>query len=296
MLPVYKPSGHYSPVTFLFVPAAAVIAAGAAWLYVLLLAWIPFIVLNFMLTLGFAFVLAVITRFALRTGKCRNTKVGALLGLLIGLAGLIAAHYWAYAAAVSVAPGPVAFLDYVQWRASTGWQIGGRAGSSSSGGGIPVTGVFFYAIWMIEAAILLIGGWLGGVDGATVPFCEDCGLWADRKSAEFSVPGLSDQSLQRLAGATEIDTLLTPALSEVSPSPSEVVYTINSCPGCSSTAFATLTHRLTIPPAKGKGKPEVKTTAMLTKVPLDQAQSEAVLALKSDVDQALAMGQPTPPP
>ena len=148
MLPTYQPSGKYSSVVFLFVPAAAAIAAGTAWLYVLLLDWIPYIILSFGLSFGFAFVMGLIARSAIRTAKCRNASIGGLLGLMVGFAGLCAAHYWSYSTAVATAPGPVTFFDYVQWRAANGFSISSGHGSSSTSSGVPISGGFFYLVWV----------------------------------------------------------------------------------------------------------------------------------------------------
>ncbi len=54
MLDRYRPSGRTGPAVFVLWLPLLLVLCGLAWIYQLLIDWIPFIYLNFLLTLGFA--------------------------------------------------------------------------------------------------------------------------------------------------------------------------------------------------------------------------------------------------
>lgn len=275
-LPVYTPSQKFTPLVFVFVLPLLAVVGALAWVDAFLLSWIPFIFLDLFIVIGFAAGIAYATKFTLQLSKCRNTTIGMGVGLLAGLAGIVLGHYWTFALTTMSVPGPVSFAEYLEFRTTIGWNVG------KGGSGIPITGVFVYIVWLIEAAIILIGGWVGGSMGAMTPFCETCNIWATTKSNQFHIPGLSPESIARLKAAPDVETLLMPPLAEVMPSTSEVIYTVQNCPACEKTAFVSLRHKYVV--AVNKKKTEEKTADLLTHVALQPEHIEAMQQLRADVE------------
>lgn len=280
MLPVYTPSGKYTSMVFVMVLPLLAVVAALGWVDAFLLSWVPFILLDLLIVLGFAAGIAYATSFALQLGKCRNTAIGMGIGLLAGVAGVASGHYWAYAMATAGAPQPVPFGDYLEFRTTTGWTIG------KGGGGIPITGVFVYLVWLIEAVIIVAGGWLGGAMGAMTPYCEACSIWATKKRDVFSVPGLSEASIARLKQAPDVEALLMPELAEIAPSSTKVIYTVQACPACEKTGFVSLSHKSVT--QVSKKKTEAKTVELLKHVTLRPEHLEAMRQLRRDVEGILA--------
>ena len=232
MLQKYEPSG----VMGIFSPVALVvllpIAVAGAWLYQLLIDWIPFIYLNFIVAVGFGLVLAFPTMVALRLTKCRSRLAGMLIGLMVGAVGLAASHYFAYTAAafgqvgvVAGQGGPaVSFSEYISQKTDAGWTIGRH------GAGIGLTGFFVWLIWVIEGIGLLVLGIGGGLMAADSPFCEKCGCRANKKAGEFTVACVSPGTVERIRAADSVREML--ADSGGGASTDTLKYTVTRCPMC----------------------------------------------------------------
>jgi hypothetical protein len=182
---------------------------------------------------------------------------------------------------------PVGPLDCLRDRAAAGWTVG-RHGS-----GIPITGIFAYLIWLIEAGILLVIPFGGGLDGAGTPFCERCSITAKKKDRKFLVPGLSTESIDSLAKSEELATLLTPSLSDIRPSECGVEYAVTKCPRCASLGFLTLTNVLVT--TDKRRKKETKRTELITAVELNADEIEAIARLETDAAEAVRLNAEPPP-
>lgn len=96
-LPLYRPSGRIGALLLpAGIPLSLVVAAAVAWVYQFLLdlgwdeRW------RWSLVLGYAFAAGVATIPALKVGKCRNRAAALAAGIVVGLGGVAASHYWCY--------------------------------------------------------------------------------------------------------------------------------------------------------------------------------------------------------
>ena len=90
----YEHSGYFSPV--LFVPALLVTLGASfffAWLYALLIYYIPFIYINAFLTVGFAFAITMTIGLAMKGAKLRNNFLFGAVSLVVAVAAYVA--HWA---------------------------------------------------------------------------------------------------------------------------------------------------------------------------------------------------------
>lgn len=230
MIETYKPSGKFAPTYFLFLIGGFAIAIGLAWLYVRLLDLIPFIYLNFLITAGMGLACAFILTICIDKGRCRNSILAILVGLLFG-GGVVATKHWFQyrhtLGMISKEAGQpveeiekvVSFQNYIKLRVDNGWTMG-------SGGDI--SGIFVYIVWATEAFVILaiaFTAWKRSRD----PFSEDVGLWADEEEPLLVVPVYDYAEVH--SDAQSFDDLLDfPELCE-GHTPRAILYMLNSIEG-----------------------------------------------------------------
>jgi hypothetical protein len=160
-------------------PLLAVLAAcllgyplGIAYAY--LIEWIPFVYLNFFITLFYGMAFGLLSAFLLRSARVRNTFVATLTGLAAGLC----AYYFSWNGYVhTLVTDPPRLADFGQLSRlnSTLYTVGSWGIGSS---GTPVTGILLGLVWAVEAA-MIIGACTQLASGAVaqIPYCESCRNW-----------------------------------------------------------------------------------------------------------------------
>jgi hypothetical protein len=178
--PFYRHSGKFNPLAPLLALFAAVIAAVPLGLiYAFAIKWIPFIYLNFFITLGYGFVFGLLTLYLLKIGKVRNALVATLCGVAVGMIAL----YFAWSGHVHSLDGNIPWLltpgqIWIAIKllyANGSWSFGFSSHD-------PVTGIPLAIVWFIEG--LVIVGVCAMVchdfaDGT--PYCEQHHCWLDEK-------------------------------------------------------------------------------------------------------------------
>jgi len=148
--------------------------------YALLIRFIPFIYLNALIVLGYAFAISFVLTKVAKFGKVRNMFLLGLAGFFFGLL----ADYIGWVGWLTLIAGdprflvefffPVDIFYYITVVASKGaWTLSGST----------PTGALLYVVWLIEACIV-IGGttYLTATSLSKTPFCEDSDTWADKRS------------------------------------------------------------------------------------------------------------------
>jgi hypothetical protein len=289
MLERYAPSNRFSPSVFLLVPALIAAAAALAKVYQLAIYWIPLIYVNVLVTVAFGGALFYATREAMRVSKCRSTFIGTLIGIVVGAAGFAAAHYFDYRTNTSHVSGTVPFLDYVRWRLDNGWSIG-RSGS-------PVAGLAVVGVWLIEAAIIIGAAALGGASTSREPFCEACGLWADKTIAAFQVQAPAEATVERIRRATSLADLTSTQGWGQGDAQTRLTYNVLGCAGCED--FNVLTITLHVDVTNRKGEVQTRNTELHKHLllSLEAAAKVAVMVVEAEAhesaeeDQAVAASE-----
>jgi hypothetical protein len=138
--------------------------------------YIPFIYLNFFITLGFGLFVGFIVGLGGKLGKVRNSTVLLLFGFLFG----IFAEYtgwvsWIYASSSQeiFTLDPLKILQILQILSNDGaWGIFGWT----------PTGIALYCIWGIEAIMIIGASTMGALAIlASTPFCERCDKWIEEE-------------------------------------------------------------------------------------------------------------------
>ena len=285
----YQPSGRFGAPFLPVLLACVALAAGLAWVYQKLIDLIPFIYVNVLLTFGFGLVLAALLAGVLHVGRNRSRMVAWGAALVLALAADAASFWWAYrfdlpdihealsdqakSEGTTLVPEEefaevFTFEDWVALRVEAGWSVGRITSSSSS----PLlSGLFVYAIWLIEAGILVWMCVMGARRQADEPFCESCGVWYVPEP--FGTwPKVDTQPLRRAVRDEELAPLLAPV--PAAASEDDGAFVLHGCPSCQQNPY--LDVALTRLEKDKDGKVETKTELLAGGVALTVAQRDAL--------------------
>ena len=249
MAETYRESGRFGELTIPGIVGCAVVGAGLAWVYQRLVDWVPLIYVNFLLTLGFGIALGVLVAWVLKRVKNRNRTIMIVTVLATVLAADAASFYWAYRNFLPKAyeeleaearreggelvpyeefKEKVTFDMWREARVESGWSVG-HIGSSGAGKSA-LSGVFVYAIWLLELGILLYLTFKASSGAHGSPFCETCDRWMD---GEPLGPwrDVDSAALRKAARVGDDATLLQPKPAE-RPSGEHANYVLHTCAGC----------------------------------------------------------------
>jgi phosphate/sulfate permease len=263
----YRPSGRFNPLTLALFAGAIVAAAAAAWLYQMLMTWIPYIYVNLVLCAGFGAALGVAGAWAVRRGHCRNRVVAVALAVPLAAAAVGASYYWGYRSTLSAIAEKnpetpieaireeVTFERWIDARKEAGWTMSSSHSSDSRRNSPDISGAGVLVVWAIEA-LLLLGLTVLLVDAeAQKPYCERCGRWCAPKPLSLAGLGRAD-----IAVRADGD----PARS--------LVLTGNICDGCTDTAFLSVEEKTT---TQKKKQTSVKTVRLFKHAILTSEQRAA---------------------
>ncbi|HEX8952920.1 MAG TPA: hypothetical protein VF945_13785 [Polyangia bacterium] len=278
----YRPSGRFQPLTLALFAAAIVAGAGAAWLYQLLMTWIPYIYVNVMLCVFFGAGLGAAGAQAVRRGHCRNRILALALAVPLALAGVAASYYWAYRSTLSAIadknPGTpieairdeVTFERWIDARKEAGWTMTSSHSTPSRRDSPDISGVGVLVIWAIEALILLgMTGLLVNAEAAK-PYCERCGRWCTPKP--LSLGGLGRADVEHAVQLGDLMPLVDIAVRGDGDPARSLLLTGNVCDGCSETAFLSVDEKTT---TQRKKKTSVKSVNLIKHALLTPEQRAA---------------------
>lgn len=212
--------------------AVPVLTAVLGFIYGFAIWYIPFIYLNFFITIGFGFGSGFVAGMMGYWGKIRNKSFMLLMGLLTGLlAEYFGWVFWIYAASeqevLTFAPGEIFY--FLGQLTDTGvWSIFGATPT----GGVLIT------IWIVEALIIIGAATIAAISPtADVPYCEDCDKWTDEVPVTGAIQSLDDN--QALVNALEQGN--TDLLKYLRPVPADqqkaLQVHLSNCPNCENSWF-----------------------------------------------------------
>lgn len=214
MNPYYQPSNKM-PLggSLLLLVGGTVAAAILAVVYTYAEWYLPFVYLNFVLCLGFGFLLGGALALLVRLGKLRSPRT---VGWLAAAVGLLAVYLqWAVYLTLllnsettgtgSSADTTTSFSSEVLLGLLVEPSIMGKAmgqlyehGSWSLKGLTP-SGIFLGIIWLLEALIIVGGAWIIASGQAEQPFSEASNEWAEEETLAHPVGFAQDPGATRTA-------------------------------------------------------------------------------------------------
>lgn len=295
----YKPSGEVTVAALaagLF--GGLLVALVLAFVYSYLIAYIPFVYVNVLCTIGYACALGFIIGWLLKSGKMRNPAVGVFVTTIVALA----AYYFSWAvwlsamlargdydvSAYTLASHPSTMLEVILRVNENGaWSIG-------RGGKNPVTGVFLWIVWAIEAGIVLIVppvlAW--GVLSSE-PFCEFCGEWCEEDQGLVSLRQTEPAALKQVFESKQFERLK--AIGAKDPdSPDWFRPNLHRCKSCDRTNTLTVkSEKITID-SKGNAKTESKD--LFAKLSLSQPEVEELRRVSRELTMPAPVQEPAASP
>ena len=265
----YKPSGK-APVSGLVILLLVGIAAAFAlsFPYVLAVHYIPFIYVNFFVTLGYGFGLAMAMITANHFGKIRSSGKASLVALIVGLAACW--FQWVYY--LSLLPSgegqfindfyrqliahPDTVFRFMGELSEQGtWGIG-KIGRSPTDA---VSGIPLIFVWVVEAIIIVGIPVLVGGSSALKPFSELLGRWANEEKLPLPAPFVDDVDAAKAALESGNFSIFLDASPVVEPQLSELtLHVVDGDPDCCYLSVTNVTIKL-----DKKGKEERETTDII---------------------------------
>ncbi len=290
MFDTYQPSGRFSFLSLPLLLAGVAAAIALAYVYYLALHFIPLIYISFLVTAGMGVALGFAGVTIVKTGKVRNRAVALLIGLLLLLSGLGAKFYFQYQQMIGEAvemtlqdpdarDQPRELVEQVVRQNLT--FIGRR------GGGAPVSGVFVWIVWLLEALII---GWLsisGPLEHASVPFSEKTDQWADEEEMVMLLPITDEQMVASIQSAANVDDLLSFPIPKTDESNQFAMYKVNSIEGQEMEDAYLSVDRLTLS-VNSKGEQETKTQPLVKHAILSSQNRKRLMENAELLQEAMA--------
>lgn len=281
MIQHYKHSGT---VPFGGLVATAVAGLGTAMclavVYSYAIVYIPFIYINFFLTLGFGFGVGKVIAVMAQAKKMRSSSIPLLLGAVTAVVGWYVSWGVDFLAragipdngSLFVAFDPRLLLGYVQMFFDQGFWGIGRAN-------LMVSGIPLAIVWLIEATVIIgLAAFTARSEMLEMVFCEACDCWANQQKNVSRLSATCAADL--VAGITRGDlSVLRNAQRATDSDMSFVGLNLASCDVCNNCNY--LSVDLVTTSLDKNGKPETKVETAVH----HQAISTADTALVRDAGQ-----------
>lgn len=281
----YQPSGEVT-VAGLAAGLLGGLAVGVAiaFVYSYIISYVPFIYLNLLCTVGYAVALGASVGYLMRQGKMRNTAVCVFGAVAVTLASFYAS--WAVWLAVNIsgkefsvswltlAQQPLVLWEVILKVNETGaWSMGRSK--------VPVSGGALWAVWAVEALIILIGSpamaW--GVLTSDL-FCESCQSWCEEDKSLVSLGVVESAELKRHVEAKDFEYLKSVG-TKIEGDEMWYRLDLHKCPGCDSTnALSVKLEKLKI---DSKGNASVETSGFMDKLLLSANEVSQLRQISSEL-------------
>jgi len=297
MAEYYRHSGRAPLAGALATAVVGVLVASIlAIIYSFAIVWIPFIYLNFLLTVAFGGLTGIIVAVLGQRVKIRNS----LLLIVIALAAIAVGYYVAWGAdlwarAPDIVEGdvlsawnPSLLKEYVKFFYDKGaWSIGRTADTN-------VSGLFLGAVWLVEAGMIFGLSAIGvlAITGDST-FCEQCDCWSTKKDG-LATFALTDE--RDLHAALEQGDYAKLAERPILPGTSENYLQVDAyiCPSCDDHCCLNVVKVTTT--INDKKEREKSTTKLIDRLQLDAGGLKQFLAAATARPAPEAGPEIGPPP
>lgn len=275
----YEESGKTPPVGLgLVLLFGSLSAVALSFAYAFAINYIPFIYLNFLLTIGLSAVIGISVGKGARIGKIRNKK--SVIGLAV-FASVLACYFsWVFTVYVWSSMEMLVFNPFYLWEII---QLAAEQGVWTLKGSTP-TGAALYAVWGIETAVIIGTTTISGLGAyPSEPFCENCDTWT--KEAELTnrlehpedfvvfVKNLQAKNFDALTKLRNVDA----------GNPVRLKVDLLNCSSCSRVHYLTIT--LIVTNIGNDGKVEEKKTVIIKNLGLDEKTYQDLMVWQKKLDE-----------
>lgn len=243
MFDTYRLSGRFSLSHLLALPPLAAAVGGAAGLYQWALHICQWPWLNAILAGGFCGAMAWMCGAVVGLLKCRNGALAYGVAAVLASIALGAGHLVEYLLQSLTLNRSLGFEEYLDVRLRLGW------GAPLPNGLAPlaVKGPGVWAVWVLEAFLVVIGSAAGAAARLRRPFCEECERWTLCPGGLMDVL-LEREPFERVVNADWAAELVRRILDlqafashrAVVPAGS-IITRLESCPTCETSNYVTVT-------------------------------------------------------
>lgn len=281
----YEESGKVPPVGPVVVLLGGSIAAAVlSFIYAYATSYIPFIYLNFLLTIGLGAAAGIGAAKGAYFGKVRNQKVVVALAIVLAFV----ACYFAWVFTIYIWMGASIFI----FNPASLWEIiqmAAEEGVWSLKGSTP-TGAALYTVWTVEAGIMIGMATMSSLGSYTAePFCESCNEWT--KEVELTNRLGHPEDFGAFVQALEtknFDALLT--LRNVDAGePIHLKVDILDCSSCTKVHYLRITLIAAV--VGDDGKVEEKSTIIIDNLSIDAKTHQELKIWQTKLDEKV----PEPP-
>ena len=265
----YKESGAVGLIGIVLISVVGLVLSGILGIiYGFAILFIPFIYLNFFITLAYGgaigYSLGKIGYFT----KIRNYTVIVIFGVLFGfVAEYFGWVFWIQAFRDSGAPDFSIFEVFEDMG-----RIANRGAWSIFG--ITPTGIALYIIWIIEAIMIIGAAVVFAITGfGSKPFCERCNSWTDEINLKSTLNGTSNP----IKLVTELENKNFDSLIQLASKESvfrQTRVTLSTCKKCNNEYYLTLNDvKVTI---NDKGKAEESEDTIVENLIINKQEFEEI--------------------
>ena len=277
----YQPSGKFSPLSFLYFLIACIVGIPIlAYLYTTITLLIPFPYINFFITIGFGFAVAILVQFlAINLGKVRNGMIALLFGFLGGLW----AYYCQWGFWLHNAGGLGDILSITDILGSPGF-IYELIGNIKEEGfwemkGSRVRGTFLLIIWIIEALIIIGLSTLIPMPAAGRPFCEINNQWFKSKQLPAFNYLMEERNIINSLESGSMDILKEVSIAEDSDKVSHSLFTLFA--NETNENYLSIENKMAT--RNDKGEIEFQDTQVVEYIEISEELSNALNAYRTDI-------------
>jgi len=221
-------------ITTLLASLATAVIGG--FIYAYAFCWIPFVYINFLITLAYGIAIGVTVSLMAKRGHVRNNTFLWLSAVVAGFVGLYfywAAYLWALAGIGQVgllALWPPTLVEFGEQLFQKGsWGIKGDN----------ISGWILVAFWIAEAGLVLWMATAIALTDAHRPYCESCNTWTDVEQGVAKLAATGDEPAWQPLLAGDL-----PSLAAFPPAESGakqfVRLDVARCPRCAQSRFLTI--------------------------------------------------------
>jgi len=249
--------------------------------------WVPLIYFSILAAIGYGLLTGALTSEFMKARKTRSNNAAAVVGLAVGLIALYSSWMVWLQAWVGRTGNSISLKELLLDPAGMWFGIRtiNAAGAWKFGGSTP-TGAMLWAVWGVEAAIIvgatIFGSWMMM---AGDPFCESCNTWCKSKEKVCTVaatmePAEFKQRMERK------DFSMLEKLEEGTKGQSRFQLDLHSCPSCKMLNTLSVQH-FKVQIVKGK-KADEKNSKLIDKLLLAPGEAEKIEAVPAKIAAAQA--------